>query len=110
MKRFMIRKIPLVIGAVALGVFAFSGLVMLLWNGILPAVLHVSAITIWQAAGILLLSRILFGARRGVRGGMWSGGRKKRMVMQWQRMTPGEREKMGYYGHCRREYGQTDVA
>ena len=35
--------------------------VMWLWNAILPSLLHVSAITYWQAAGLFLLCRILFG-------------------------------------------------
>jgi hypothetical protein len=89
MKKYMIRKIPVVIAFAALGMFAFSGLVMLLWNGILPAVLHISAITLWQAAGILLLSRILFGGFKGRRHGF--GGHKRRMFMKWQSMTPEER-------------------
>lgn len=35
--------------------------VMLLWNAVIPAVIGWSAITYWQAAGIFILSRILFG-------------------------------------------------
>ena len=35
--------------------------VMWLWNAILPSLLHVSTITYWQAAGLFLLCRILFG-------------------------------------------------
>ena len=34
---------------------------MLLWNSVLTAVIGVSAVTYWQALGILLLSKILFG-------------------------------------------------
>ena len=92
MKRFIIRKIPIVIALAALGILLFSGLVMVLWNGILPAVLHVSAITIWQAAGILLLSKILFGGRRRMGHGHW----KKKMYMKWHAMTPDERGNMKY--------------
>lgn len=95
MKKYMIRKIPAVIGFAALGVVLFSGLVMLLWNGILPAVLHVSAITLWQAAGILLLSKILFGGFRGRRG-MWHKAREKRMF--WLGMNADDRESMRFHG------------
>ncbi|MCB0638682.1 MAG: hypothetical protein KDC54_18755 [Lewinella sp.] len=35
--------------------------VMLLWNAILPEVTGLKTLTYWQAAGLLLLSRILFG-------------------------------------------------
>jgi len=49
----------LVIGAV---IFIVLGLVvMTLWNALLPAILGVKAIGFWQALGILVLSRILFG-------------------------------------------------
>ena len=41
--------------------FAVSALVMLLWNSVLPFVFAIKAITFWQAAGIFVLSRILFG-------------------------------------------------
>jgi len=102
MKKFMIRKIPVVIIIAALGILVFSSIVMLLWNSILPVVLHVSAITLWQAAGILLLSKILFGGFRGRRG-MGGGYLKKRIF--WHSMTPEEKEKMQHFGGCYRQYG-----
>lgn len=46
--------VPLIIAAV-------SGIVMWLWNAILPDVLGVKTITFWQAAGLLVLCKILFG-------------------------------------------------
>jgi Ca2+/H+ antiporter, TMEM165/GDT1 family len=51
---FFLLIIPLV-------VLAFSYLVMFLWNAILPEVVHVNPITYWQAMGLLVLSRLLFG-------------------------------------------------
>ncbi len=36
-------------------------IVMLLWNAIIPRVINASVITYWQAMGLLILSRILFG-------------------------------------------------
>ena len=35
-------------------------IVMLLWNGILPIVLSLPAVTYWQSFGIMLLAEILF--------------------------------------------------
>jgi hypothetical protein len=100
MTKRWIKKVPFVIAIAALGIFAFSGLVMLLWNNILPVVLHVSAITFWQAAGILLLSKILFSGFRGKRG-MGCGWRRKGMAMNWQNMTAEEQEKFrGEYRCC----------
>lgn len=55
--RFSIKFLaifPVMIGLLSLAV-------MLLWNAILPAILHVSPINYWQAAGLLILSKILFG-------------------------------------------------
>lgn len=97
MKKRFARKIPFIIAIAALAVTVFSGAVMLLWNGVLVAIFHIGAITFWQAAGILLLARILFGGHRGGwRGGMW---RRRAMYMRWQQMTPEEREKWkGSYG------------
>ncbi len=39
---------------------AFGGVVMVLWNAILPSLLHVGLIGYWQAVGLLLLCKILF--------------------------------------------------
>lgn len=87
---FWVRKIAMMIvfGIAAVALFGF--IVMSLWNAILPAVIHVSTITFWQAIGILLLSKILFG---GFRGG-WRGRRghwKEKMQNKWQEMTPEQR-------------------
>lgn len=89
---FRVRKIVMGIVFGIAAVLLFGLIVMNLWNAILPAVIHVSAITFWQAIGILLLSKILFG---GFRGG-WGGGRrghwKEKMQNKWQEMTPEQRD------------------
>jgi hypothetical protein len=67
---------------------------MSLWNAILPAVLHVSTITFWQALGILVLSKILFGGFHG--GGGWRQKRqqwREKMSQKWDNMSPEQREK-----------------
>ncbi|MDU7761940.1 MAG: hypothetical protein E7J89_21415, partial [Enterobacter asburiae] len=77
----------LVIGAV---IFIVLGLVvMTLWNALLPAILGVKAIGFWQALGILVLSRILFGGL-GFRPGMF--GAHRRMHERWMNMTLEQRE------------------
>lgn len=43
----------------ALAIFSFA--VMWLWNAILSPVLEINTITFWQALGIFVLSKILFG-------------------------------------------------
>ncbi|GAB3640606.1 hypothetical protein [Spirosoma arcticum] len=104
MKRFWIRR-GLRFLVFALLFVGLAGLaVMTLWNALLPAILGVSAINFWQALGMLVLSRILFG---GVgRGGWGRGGYgpshrrtgraewKQKMTARWQNMTPEQREQM----------------
>lgn len=65
MKRVFCRsRRCFLIPVVLIGLFAISALVMFLWNAILPAVSTLATITYWQAMGIFLLSRILFGGCR----------------------------------------------
>lgn len=73
--------------------FAFLGAlaVMLLWNAILPNLLHVSEIGYWQSLGLLALSRILFGGFHG-----HCGGHHRFAEHKWQHLTPEEREKMRF--------------
>jgi hypothetical protein len=79
--------IPLLFGALAL-------LVMLLWNAILPAVLQTRTITYWQALGLLLLCRILFGGlpMRGRSGGA-RFGRMPAAKEKWMNMSEEEKVK-----------------
>jgi hypothetical protein len=44
---------------------ALSAAVMLLWNWLLPEIFDLPAISYWQAAGLLLLSKLIFGFGRG---------------------------------------------
>ncbi len=82
------------IGGLLLGGFV----VMLLWNAILPDVTGVEVLTYWQAVGLLLLSRILFG---GWKGGGKPGGYNKHTMHKnahwrekWMNMSVEERLKM----------------
>ncbi|HHH52821.1 MAG TPA: hypothetical protein ENK91_04125 [Bacteroidetes bacterium] len=42
-------------------IFVISGVLMFLWNAILPDLIGVNSISYWQSMGLLILSRILFG-------------------------------------------------
>ena len=80
------------IGVLAIAAFfVFGWVVMLLWNAVLPAATGWHTITYWQAVGLLVLSKILFGGFRG--GGGWRGHWRHRMRERWEQMTPEEREK-----------------
>ena len=63
--------------------------VELLWNLILPDVLGVKPILYWQAMGILVLSKMLFGGF----GGRWGKGMKRHLDRKTQGMTAEEKEK-----------------
>ena len=59
------KKKPLLFVLIPVGIGLLVWVVMLLWNAILPDVVGVSEITYWQALGILVLSKILFGGFKG---------------------------------------------
>jgi hypothetical protein len=75
-----------------------GGIVMLLWNWLLPALFGWRLITFWQALGILVLSRVLFGGlgRHGFSGSMrhrTADRMADRLAERMQHMTPEERER-----------------
>ena len=78
-------------GVIAIAAFAVFGfIVMSLWNSILPSATGWHPINYWQALGLLVLSKILFGGFfRGGPGMYW----RRRMMEKWDQMTPEEREK-----------------
>ena len=80
---------------VAVAVFGF--VVKGLWNGLMPNIFGWHTITFWQAVGLLLLSKILFGGFRGRGGHGWHGRGRWRGEMwrqKWDSMTPEERERL----------------
>jgi hypothetical protein len=88
----MVFIAPLAILAMVLFVFIGGEIVMSLWNWLLPPLLGLRMITFWQALGLLLLCRILFGGF-GFHGGGRSGFRR-RMQERCEHMTPEERERL----------------
>ena len=93
-KKFWAKKIAgFIVLAIAMTAL-LSYVVMLLWNNVLAAVVSVSLISFWQALGLLILSKILFGGFHGGWGGHKSGHWKNEMKEKWQGMTAEEREKV----------------
>jgi len=100
MKRhWIVRGLKFVLFAL-LFVTVFGFVVMRLWNWLMPALFGWHLINFWQALGILVLSKILFGGFRGHPGRRmyW----RRRMMERWEQMTPEEREKFrqGMLGRC----------
>ena len=97
----------LVLGLVAAAVL--GGVVMTLWNAILPGLFAgVGRLDYLHALGLLILCRILFGGFRGRHGG-GHGGRER--WQRWQAMTPEERAQFhkDRHGFCRPNKEQKDL-
>jgi hypothetical protein len=86
------RKTLRIVGLALLGVvvavllaFLFGLVVKALWNWLMPGLFGLKAITYWQALGIVLLAKILFGgagrSRRDYRDR--SEGRRGRRFWKW---------------------------
>jgi hypothetical protein len=86
----MIWMAPLAIIAIPLFIGIGGEIVMHLWNWLLPPLFGWREITFWQALGLLVLCRILFGRLGG-----HSSGRpnfRRHMDERCANMTPEERE------------------
>jgi hypothetical protein len=66
-----------------------------LWNALIPEIMGGPQITYWQALGLFVLSKILFGGfhRHGGHGGGDRGRWKERMRERWTHMSDEDREK-----------------
>jgi len=90
--RWVVKGAAFVVLAVV-GIAVFSYVLMNLWNWLVPSLFHGPVVQFWQAVGLLVLSRILFGGLRG-RGG-WHGHWRGRMWRErWANMTPEERARL----------------
>lgn len=76
-------------------VLVFSTVVMVLWNLLIPEIFGLKVLTFWQAAGLFILSRILFSS-------FWGGGKHHHHRMndfhghnlmheKWRKMSEEER-------------------
>lgn len=89
MKKRFIFLAPLFVAAF----FAFVFVVMWLWNHLMPGIFGLREISYWEAFGLFLLSKLLFG---GFHGG---GGRSKWKDCdgpgrrEWRRMSAEEKQK-----------------
>ena len=97
-RRFFIA--PLILIALV----AFSVLTMVLWNALMPVIFHLPVLNFWQAAGLLILARLLFGGLRPHHHGYWPHSPWKQNIRdKIFNMRPEERKdffrKMHAYRH-----------
>lgn len=72
----------------------FTLVTMLLWNALMPVLFGAPALGFFQALGLLILSRILFGGLSGFRGmAVRHFDRHGTMMENWMNMNPEERQK-----------------
>jgi hypothetical protein len=95
----LIWIVPLAILGMLLFIVIGGEIVLHLWNWLLPPLFSWRPITFWQALGLLLLCRILFGGS-GWRGSVRSNIRRRmeercerRIEERSEYMTPEERER-----------------
>ncbi len=78
---------------IALGIAVFAYVTMLLWNALLPVIFNFSAITFWQALGLLVLARLLFGGFHPHRNPNWTAHRRDRELRsKIMKMSPEEKK------------------
>ena len=91
MRRFWPMKVLAFLVFAPLFVAALSLVVMLLWNALVPSLFAGPVVTFWQAAGLLILCRLLLGGFRPHHGHHhW---RHRAWRARWHRMSPDERER-----------------
>jgi len=67
------RKKLLFIPLIVAGLFLFVYVTMTLWNVLLPQLFSLPLINFWQAAGLIILTRLLFGFGNHSGRKHWSG-------------------------------------
>jgi len=113
---FWIAKGVKILVIVAVVIAVMSYVVMSLWNWLVPTLFAGPMLTFWQALGLLVLARLLFGGMKPHGGrGPWGRHRWHHERERWERMTPEERERFrtrfrgcrfgggGWHGHRGRE-------
>ncbi|WP_198652157.1 hypothetical protein [Chitinophaga deserti] len=102
MKRYTGLKIA---GFIALGVGFVTLLgfgIMMLWNWLIPELFNGPVINFWQALGLFILSKLLFGGfpKDHDKGG-WKKRKWERMQAKMEHMSPEEKEKLkSHFDRC----------
>ena len=98
MKKWSVLKAIKIVFFIAIAILVFGFAVMSLWNWLVPTLFSGPVIGWWQAIGLLVLSKILFGGMHGGPRRHWGGRHargywRQRMEEKMANMTPEERER-----------------
>lgn len=87
-----------------------GGIVMLLWNAILPEAMGAHPLSYWHAVGLLILCRILFGNFRSGRPGGGPPFRQHAWRDKWLQMDPEQRRRFRdeWQQRCRQPSGNNE--
>lgn len=89
------------VGITVLGIF--SAIVMLLWNLLIPGIFGLISINFWQALGLLILARILFGGFGGMKNKAGFMSHENNPIREkWMKMTPEQQKE--FINH-RKQFG-----
>lgn len=104
------RKVAKGLAIAVVALTLMGAVTMGLWNWLMPVLFGLKTIGFWQAVGLVILSKILFG---GFRGGPGRGAWRRRMEERWENMTPDERERFREgmrHGWCRDRQPKSEAA
>lgn len=90
-----------ILALVLLATTVMGLVVMFLWNALMPQLFGLHTLTFWQALGLLVLAKLLFGGFHRHSGGGY-GRWRHRMRERWEQMTPEERERFSQGMRCGR--------
>ena len=109
-RRYKPLKVLFFVVVFAAFVAAAAWVVMLLWNAILPDVAGLKTLNFWQAAGLLILAKILFGGFGG-RKRPWKGSGKHHWRNKWMGMTREERRdaRTRWKEYCKRKDSEDKI-
>ncbi|WP_333862207.1 hypothetical protein [Sphingobacterium sp.] len=94
MKRQRKGKFAFMFVAIIVGVFLLVALLQYLWNTLMVDIFNLKAITYWQALGLFILSRILFGRGFGKPGGRRFRKDFPRQMEKGEDLSDDERERL----------------
>jgi len=79
--------------AIIFGIIGLGFATLYLWNWLVPELFNGPLITIWQAFGLIILSKILFGSFKGKHNCSMHKGMQKNWKEKYEGLSDEEKEK-----------------